>query len=85
MEEASEYFVHKTIKKVQGKPIREEIKQVQSKIQENAASVPSELGGGMHGHLRITMSTTECNNTTTEVFTGYANPGARRSQKSQGL
>lgn len=76
MEEASEYFVHKTIKRVQGKPTREDIKQVQIKIQENAAAIPSELGGGRHGYLGLTMSTTEYNTVAREAFTGHTNPGA---------
>ena len=76
MDEMSEYFVRKSIKKVQGKPSREEIKKVQIKIQENAAAVPSELGGGRHGYLGLTMSTTEYNNAVSEVFTAHTHPGA---------
>lgn len=73
MDEISEYFVHKSIKKVQGKSSREEMKQAQIKIQENAAAVPSELGGGRHGCLGLTMSTTEHNNAENEVFAGHEN------------
>ena len=76
MDEISEYFAHKTINKIEGKPGREDIKRVQTKIQENAAAIPSELGGGRHGYLGITMNTTEYNAVTSETFTAHTNPGS---------
>ena len=59
MEDVSDYFIHKVITKVVGKPTRDEIKRVLEQAQENAAAVPCELGGGNHGYLGITMTATE--------------------------
>ena len=75
MDEISDYFIHKNIKKVTGKPTREDIKQVLEKIQEDAAAVPCELGGGLHGYLGMTMSGVEHATITNETFDAYTNPG----------
>ena len=75
MDEITDYFIHKDIKKVTGKPTREDIKQVLDKIQEDAADVPCELGGGMHGYLGITMTGVEYATVATTTFVAYTNPG----------
>ena len=75
MEDIIEYFTHQIIPKIEVKPIRDQIKEVQEKIYENAASVPCELGGGMHGYLGVTMSGPEYLAATGEEFHPHTNPG----------
>ena len=75
MEEITEYFMHKTIEKIEGKPTRENIKKVLLKIQENSAAVPTELGGGKHGHLGLTMIEVEYLTVATEAYATQENPG----------
>ena len=48
---------------------------MQEKIYENAASVPCELGGGMHGYLGVAMSGLEYLTVTREEFHLHPNPG----------
>ena len=43
-------------------------------MQEDAAAVPFELGGGLHGYLGIIISDEECSNVTEENFSSYTNP-----------
>ena len=59
IEKIIDIFPHPIIGKVKGKPDREQIKKIEKKIQENAASVQSTLGGGNHGHLGLTMTDTD--------------------------
>ena len=75
MDEIPDYFIHKNIKKMIGKPTREDIKKVMEMIQEDEASIPCELGGVRYGCLGITMSDDECTNATAETFTAHTNPG----------
>lgn len=67
--------MHKNIKKIEGKPTREDIKKVLLKIQENAAAVPSELGGGSHGYLGLTIVEVEYLTVAIEAFEPTENPG----------
>ena len=76
MEDIIEYFTHSTIPKIEGKPTRDQIKEVQEKIYENAASVLCELGGGMHGYLGVAMSGPEYLTATGEEFHLHPNLGA---------
>ena len=76
MEDVSDYFIHKVITKVVGKPTRDEIKRVLEQAQENAAAVPCELGGGNHGYLGITMTATEYLNVASVEFINHTNPGS---------
>ena len=69
------FFEHKNVKKVVGKPTRDEIKIIQDFIQDNTAGVPCELGGGKHGYLVITMLEIDHASATIEYFKEYANPG----------
>ena len=75
MDEISDYFIHKIIKKVIGKPTREDIKKIQGLTQEDAAAVPCELGGGLHGYLLIKMESWECADVTEETFEVCTNLG----------
>ena len=64
MEEMQDYFTHTIIKKIPGKPTREDVKKAQDKTCENAAGTPCELGVGSHGHLGTTMANAKHNSTT---------------------
>ena len=75
MDEITDYFIHKDIKKVTGKPTWEDIEKVLDKIQEDVAAVPCELGGGMHGYLGITMTYMEYATVTITSFKAYTNLG----------
>ena len=63
------------MKRVQGKPNRDAIKQVQENIYENAASMLCELGGGQHGCLGLTMTNARCNAITGKYFHEESNLG----------
>ena len=75
MDKITDYFIHKDIKKVTGKPTQEDIKQVLDKIQEDIAAVPCKLGGGMHGYLGIIMTYVEYATVTTTPFEAHTNLG----------
>ena len=44
--------------KIQGEPSYDDIRQLRTVIYQNAASIHSDLGGGMHGHLGMVMDDT---------------------------
>jgi hypothetical protein len=45
-----------TLPKIEGKPTYEKLKQAKNLLKQNAASVPSNQGGGMNGYLAIVIS-----------------------------
>ena len=63
------------IPKIKGALTRELIQEVEKMIQANAASFPSELGGGAHGYLGLTMDNTEYLAATRHNFVLHTNPG----------
>ena len=67
--------MHKNIKKVVGKPTRDEIKRVYDFMRKNAAGEPYELGKGHNEHLGITMRERDYASETTEEFEKHPNPG----------
>ena len=48
---------------------------MQDKTCENAAGTPCELGGGLHGHLGITMTNAKCNSIVGHEYIAKPNPG----------
>ena len=50
-----ESFPYPTIPPVQGRPTHQSIQAFEKLLKENAASVATELGGGMHRHMGLTM------------------------------
>ena len=50
------YFQHKVLTKISGQPTYETLLVLSNEVRANAASVPSTLGGGLYGHLGLTMS-----------------------------
>ena len=75
MDDITDYFIHPTIAPQEGRPNRESTRNLQKKIHENAASVPCELGGGMHGYLGIYMSDEECTSKFGTSFIPHVHPG----------
>ena len=74
MDDASDYFIHPTITSVNERSNRESMRNLQRKMHENAASVPCELGGGMHGYLGVTMSDVEHTSKFETNFTPHVYP-----------
>ena len=52
------YFRHGNLTKIEGNPTYENIQQLYKEVKANAASVPSTLGGGNHGHLGLVQDNT---------------------------
>ena len=52
------YFRHANLTKIDGNPTYENIQLLYKEIKANAASVPSTLGGGNHGHLGLVQDNT---------------------------
>ena len=59
MDNITDYFIHPTIVAEKGRPNRESMHNLQTKMHQNAMSIPCELGGSMHGYLGVAMSNTE--------------------------
>ena len=57
----SVFFPHKTVEKIHGQPNYRMITKLQQKIKVNASSVPSNLGGGLYGHLDLVLPTSKYN------------------------
>jgi hypothetical protein len=68
-------FPHPTIPPIQGQPTYESITDVTRLLNTNAASIHSELGGGNHGHLILTISAAVYTTLSPTVFIAPANPG----------
>ena len=61
IDSVTESFPNPSIPKVEGEPTYQSIKNVEKLLVENAASVPSELGGGQYGYLGLCLSNTKYN------------------------
>ena len=53
------HFVHKELTKIHDKPTYESLKKLKDELKANCASVQSNLGGGMHGHLWLAITPAE--------------------------
>jgi hypothetical protein len=53
------YFEFPTLTKVHGEPTYESLQEIKDEIKANAASVESELGGGVNGHLGLVLTPEE--------------------------
>ena len=53
------YFDHKKLTKIHGEPTFHNLKDLKDELRANAASVPSNLGGGLYGHLGLVLDATE--------------------------
>jgi hypothetical protein len=70
-----EGFPHQTLVPITGKPHYEAIATLTRKLNTNAASVQSELGGGALGHPTLTISITSYATLSDTAFAIPANPG----------
>ena len=52
------YFQHKVLTKIHGKPTYPTLQTLYTELKANAGSVPTTLGGGLHGHLGLLLPAT---------------------------
>ena len=52
----STYFEHPTLSKIHGEPNYTMLRKLKNQLVRNAASVPSDLGGGANGYLGLLLS-----------------------------
>jgi hypothetical protein len=69
-------FPHSSLPKVTGEPTFEYLKVIRRRLNTNAMSVSSYVGGGRHGHLGIIMTNEEYLSIAADVFPVPNNPGA---------
>lgn len=65
----------KTIPKITGAPTYVSIAAIHAKLKINAASIPTTLGGGQHGHLGLVLSPATYLTVANVAFDCPANPG----------
>ena len=75
VESIKEGFPYPTIPKIPGRPTFETISEIHTKLKANASSVQSELGGGTHGLLGLTLQPGTYTVLTGHVFQPPVNPG----------
>lgn len=68
-------FPQPTITPIEGEPTYESIKLLHNQLKSNAASVPSTLGGGNHGHLGLVLQATLYTTVLGQQFVEPPNPG----------
>eukprot|EP00957_Ditylum_brightwellii_P078245 5949309-Ditylum_brightwellii.AAC.1 len=75
LEEILNDFPHPTVPKVTGESAYESIHCIHKILQENAASVHSNLGEGMHGHLALILTPVHYQQVAGHIFTQPTHPG----------
>ena len=55
----STHFEYQALSKIHGPPLYETLTQLHNEVKANAASIPSTLGGGAHGHLGLVIPLAE--------------------------
>ena len=68
-------FQYPMITTIRGEPTYETIRDLQQKLLANTASVPTNMGGGQHGYLSLTLKPEVYFNLTGNIFTPPTNPG----------
>eukprot|EP00957_Ditylum_brightwellii_P093312 7105909-Ditylum_brightwellii.AAC.1 len=68
-------FLQPTIPRVNGEPSYETIHVVHKILQENAASVHNDKGGGVHGHLALVLTPGHYQQVTGHIFAPPVHPG----------
>ena len=71
-----ETFPHPVLPKSTGEPTYETIEELSKLLRANAAAIDTELGGGRHGHLALTVSPAVYNTISITPFVAPVNPGA---------
>lgn len=72
---SSPVFATPVLSAVLGKPTNATLKLLQKELNSNAMSVPSIRGGGIHGHLSLTISATDYLSIANEPFLAPVHPG----------
>eukprot|EP00957_Ditylum_brightwellii_P004711 358270-Ditylum_brightwellii.AAC.1 len=70
-----DHFLVKDIPRQAGMPTWESVWAIHLNLNANAASVPSDLGGGAHSHLGLTIRGALYQTLTSHAFARPANPG----------
>lgn len=72
--ELIDVFPHPVLPKITGKPTYEQVKELHRKLNANAVSVETTLGGRKHGYLGITLMPAAYQVLTGNVFVPPQNP-----------
>ena len=72
VDEICSAFPHPEVPKIEGEPT---LKALHNLLKSNAASIPTNLGGGAHGHLGLVMAAATYTAVTGVAFNAPANPG----------
>eukprot|EP00957_Ditylum_brightwellii_P065976 5003258-Ditylum_brightwellii.AAC.1 len=76
VEEITSDFPHPTVPGVMGEPTYEAIHTIHNILQENAASIHSNAGGGVHDHLTLVLTPAHYQQVTGHLFNPHIHPGA---------
>ena len=68
-------FEYQTLQKIHDEPDYIQLKIMKDKLKTNATKIPSELGGGGHGHLGLVLSPTEYANISPTPYVRPVHPG----------
>ena len=71
----TQYFQHKTLTRVHGQPTYATLRTIFDELKANASSVPTTLGGGLHGHLGLLLTPATYATLDPVPFVAPANPG----------
>eukprot|EP00957_Ditylum_brightwellii_P130727 9973180-Ditylum_brightwellii.AAC.1 len=67
-------FLHPTLQQVEGEPDYAAISAIMQQLYENAATIPSSIGGGAHGHIGLVMEPTLYSSLSTTVYNAPSAP-----------
>ena len=76
VEDIRNSFPQITLRKIAGEPSYADIREIHNILKSNAASIPTTLGGGAHGHLGLVLGVATYLTVAGVAFTMPANPGA---------
>ena len=69
------YFDFPTLTKVHGEPTFDSIKTLHNQLKTNSQTIPSNLGGGAHGHLGLVLNAAQYALLSNAPFIRPAHPG----------
>ena len=72
---ATAYFPNPTLPKIIGQPTFDKLRALKKALKANAASVQSDLGGGMFGHLGLVLDDATYHRLTTHHYVSPVHPG----------
>ena len=68
-------FEYPVLTRITGQPDYTALKKIKDELQVNATSVPTDLGGGDHGHLGLVLTATEYANISATPYLKPVHPG----------